>query len=155
MGSGPAPPLRGTLQPTMWRTLDHTADAALEIEAESWAALLAESARAFGEFVSGGALAPALHETERALEVLGEERVETWVRFWRELQRLWTVEGILPARARVEASEDGRSLRARVGCVSVGALDAARCTDVKAVTWHAAEVEERDGRWRGQIVLDL
>jgi len=138
-----------------WRTLDHTADVALEVEAASWTELLAEAARAFGEWTSGGTLSPELHETERALEVRGADRVETWVRFWRELLRLWTIEGFLPVHARVEAESDGLAVRARVGCVSAGALDPAHCADVKAVTWHAARVEERAGRWTGTIVLDL
>lgn len=139
----------------MWRTLDHTADVALEVEAAGWADLLGEATRAFGEFTCGGALAPGLHETERALEVSGADRIETWVRFWRELLRLWTVEGFLPLHARVEASPDGAHASARVGCVSAGALDPARCTDVKAVTWHAASVTEQGSRWTGRIVLDL
>jgi len=139
----------------MWHTLDHTADVALEIEAASWPELLAEAARAFGEWLSGGATASAQHETERTFEARGDDRVETWVRFWRELLRLWTVEGFLAAHARVEAAPDGLTLNARVGCVSAGALDPARCFDVKAVTWHAAQVEERAGRWTGRIVLDL
>jgi len=139
----------------MWLTLDHTADVALEIEATSWTELLSEAARAFGEWTSGGTLAAGQHETERSFEVKGADRVETWVRFWRELLRLWTVEGFLAAHARVEAPPDGCAARARVGCVSAGALDPARCLDVKAVTWHAAEVGERGGRWVGTIVLDL
>jgi SHS2 domain-containing protein len=139
----------------MWRTLDHTADVRIEVEAAGWPELLAEAARAFGEFTGGGKLDPALHETERALEVTGADRVETWVRFWRECHRLWTVEGFLPRHARVEASPDGTRASARVGCVSAGALDLARCADVKAVTWHAASVTERAGRWTGTIVLDL
>jgi SHS2 domain-containing protein len=139
----------------MWRTLDHTADVAIEVEAPSWAELLSEAARAFGEFVGGGALAPELHETERPLQVEGADRVETWVRFWRELLRLWTVEGFLPLHARVEASQDGEQARAWVGCVSAGALDLAHCVDVKAVTWHAANVRELGGLWTGTLVLDL
>jgi SHS2 domain-containing protein len=139
----------------MWRTLDHTADVALEVEAASWPELLAEAAHAFGDWLSCGSIAAAQHETERALEVAGADRTETWVRFWRELLRLWTVEGFLAAHARVEASADGLAVRARVGSVSAGALDPARCFDVKAVTWHAARVEEHEGRWRGTIVLDL
>lgn len=142
-----------------WRTLDHTADVALEVEAASWPELLTEAAHAFGEWMAGGALAPGLHETEREIAVAGADRVETWVRFWRELLRLWTVEGFLAAHARVEAAADGRALRARVGCVSAGALDPQRLADVKAVTWHAARVEEPPaggaGAWRGTIVLDL
>ena len=139
----------------MWRTLDHTADAALEVEAASWAELLEEAARAFGEWTSDGKLPAEPHETERALEVKGADRVETWVRFWRELLRLWTVEGFLAVHARVEVPKDCLAVRARVGCVSAGALDPAHCLDVKAVTWHAAKVEERAGRWIGTIVLDL
>lgn len=142
-----------------WRTLDHTADVALEVVAPSWSELLAEGARAFGEWMSGGKLAPELHETERAIAVRGADRVETWVRFWRELLRLWTVEGFLAAHARVELEADGLGLRARVGCVSAGALDPVRLADVKAVTWHAARVEAPGegsaAGWRGTIVLDL
>jgi SHS2 domain-containing protein len=139
----------------MWRTLDHTADAALEVEAASWPELLAEAARAFGEWVSDGKLPADPHETERALEVRGLDRVEVWVGFWRALLRLWTVEGFLPLHARVAAPGDGLAVHARAGCASAGALDPAHCLDVKAVTWHDARVEERAGRWRGTIVLDL
>lgn len=139
----------------MWRTLDHTADVALEVEAASWPELLAEATRAFGEWMTGGGLDPALHRTERALEVHGDDHADTWVRYWRELLRLWTVEGFLAVQARATAAADGMSATARVGCVSAGALDPARCADVKAVTWHAARVEPRNGRWTGTIVLDL
>ena len=146
-----------------WRTLDHTADVALEVSAASWPELCQEAALAFGEWLSGGPLGAALHETERTLEVRGADRVETWVRLWRELLRLWTVEGFLAAHARVEGDTGGLALRARVGCVSAGALDPARCADVKAVTWHAARVEQRplepgepeERRRVGTIVLDL
>ena len=139
----------------MWRALDHTADAALEVEAAGWDELLAEAARAFGEWLTGGRVPSGAHETERALDLLGEDRVESWVRFWRELLRLWTVEGFLPVHARVEGDGEGRRVRARVGCVSAGALDPSHCLDVKAVTWHAAAVERRGGAWVGRIVLDL
>jgi SHS2 domain-containing protein len=143
----------------MWRTLDHTADVALEVEAAGWPELLEEAARAFGEWLSEGQLLAAPHETERGIEVRGADRVEVWVNLWRELQRLWTVEGFLASHARVETSPDGLGVRARVGCVSAGTLDPTRCLDVKAVTWHDARVEElaRDGarRWVGTIVLDL
>ena len=139
----------------MWRTLDHTADVALEVEAGSWTELLAEATRAFGEWTSGGQLPPEPHETERAVEVRGADRVDAWVRYWRELLRLWTVEGFLPLHARVTADGDGLAVRARVGCVSAGALDPSHCADVKAVTWHDASAEQAGERWRGRIVLDL
>lgn len=144
--------------PPMWRTLDHTADVALEIEASSWPELLAEAARACGEWLSGGQLPAAPHETERVLSAAGADRVELWVHYWRALHRLWTVEGFLAAHARIEVGTDG-GVTAHVGCLSAGALDPARCLDVKAVTWHDARVEERtragERLWVGRIVLDL
>jgi SHS2 domain-containing protein len=142
----------------MWRTLDHTADVELEVQAASWPGLCAEAARAFGEWLSGGRLPVTPPLTERALAVDGKDRVETWVGYWRALHRLWTVEGFLAVRARVAARADGLGVEARVGCVSAGALDPAHCLDVKAVTWHDARVEEPSGErrtWVGTIVLDL
>jgi SHS2 domain-containing protein len=141
-----------------WRTLDHTADVALEVRAESFDALLAEAARAFGELVGGGTMPAGAARSEHAVELAGADRVECWVRFWRECLRLWTVAGALPvdARAETRSSEGGGlAVRARIGCVAAAALDPSRCTDVKAVTWHAAEATERDGTWLGTIVLDL
>jgi SHS2 domain-containing protein len=143
----------------MWRTLDHTADVALEVSSASWPGLLEEAARAFGEWLSCGQLPGTPHETERLLKVAGGDRNELWVHYWRGLHHLWTVEGFLSVHARVELAAGGLALQAHVGCVSVGALDPARCLDVKAVTWHDARVEERAGAegrsWVGTIVLDL
>ena len=152
-----------------WRALDHTADAALEVSAGTWPALLEEAALAFGQWITDGHLPGGAHETERAFE-LGPfapldpldpldngDRVPTWVGFWRALHRLWTVEGFLPVHARVALVDTtaGALVRVRAGCISAGALDLAHVLDVKAVTWHAAAVTERDGRWTGVIVLDL
>ncbi|HEX6884694.1 MAG TPA: archease [Planctomycetota bacterium] len=143
----------------MWRTLDHTADVALEVTAPSWPGLLEEAARAFGEWLSGGRLPPTPHETERVVTAQGVDRVELWVHAWRALHRLWAVEGFLAAQARVELDPSGLAARMRVGCVSAGALDPAHCLDVKAVTWHDARVAQETGggetRWTGTIVLDL
>lgn len=138
-----------------WRTLSHTADIGLEVEAESWPALLVEATRAFAQWLTGGRLDGVPHETERPIAVHGADRVETWVGYWRALHRLWTVEGFLPYHATLGTSPEGTSVTGTVGCVSAGALDPAHCADVKAVTWHAARVEERKGRWIGSIVLDL
>lgn len=137
-----------------WALEDHTADALLRIEAPSWSALLREAAVGFGEYVGGGS--PAAGErVERAIEVEGEEATETWVRFWRALHRAWSVEGLLAVDARLEEGATVRRVRARLLCVDARTLDASRCVDVKAITWHRAEAAERDNTWRGRIVLDL
>lgn len=138
----------------MWRLEEHTADVSLAVEGASWAELLCEAARCFGEFIGGGPH-PAGPRREAALEVEGGDVDETWVRYWRGLHRLWAVEGLLAIGARIEAESTPLHARVHVSCVSAETLDASRCTDVKAVTWHRAEVAASGALWRGRIVLDV
>lgn len=137
-----------------WKLEDHTADVRLCVEAPSWVELLAEATRGFGEFV-GGEQRLRESRVEREVEVAGSDAPETWVRFWRALHRLWSVEGLLPLSAHVEPNSSPHSARARVRCVPTAELDLDACEDVKAVTWHSAEALQADGLWRGRVVLDL
>jgi SHS2 domain-containing protein len=143
----------------MWRLLDHTADVCLEIEAASWPGLLEEAARACGAWARGTREAGGIAKEgceNRAVELRGADAVETWVRYWRALHRLWAVGGSLPVDAAVEEGASPTHVRAAIACLPVGALEPGSLADVKAVTWHGAAVEERgDGRWIGRIVLDL
>jgi SHS2 domain-containing protein len=138
-----------------WRTLNHTADVQLEIEAETWSALLVEATRAFALWSTEGRSDGAPAAETRDIEVRGTDRIETWVGYWRALHRLWTVAGLMPCRATLEAPADGTHVRGIVECIPAAALDPTRCADVKAVTWHAAAVEVKEERWIGSIVLDL
>jgi SHS2 domain-containing protein len=138
----------------LWRVEDHTADVGLVVEAGSWPELLAEAARAFGEWTCAGSITRT--EATRALEVRGADAVETWVRYWKSLHRLWVVEGLLCVSAEIEPGASATGVRARVACRAEGEIELARCADVKAVTWHGAEAgASEDGRWRGRIILDL
>lgn len=137
-----------------WKLEDHTADVRLCVEAKSWEELLAEAARCFGEFV-GGEQHIGRVRVEREVALAGSDAPETWVRFWRALHRLWSVEELLPLSARVEPESTPRSVRARIACVAAAELDLDACEDVKAVTWHGAEAAGTEGGWRGRVVLDL
>jgi SHS2 domain-containing protein len=140
----------------MWQIEDHTADVRLAVEAAGWPELLAEAARALGGWLCAGVAADGGGRglVERPLECRGDDAAETWVRWWRALLRLWTVEGLLPVDARIEAAEPGL-VRGRVRCLPAAELDLERCADPKAVTWHGAEAGPRGERWFGRIVLDV
>lgn len=140
----------------MWRAEDHTADACLYVEAPAWNQLLEEAVRALAEWGVSYEIPGAVSSEKRLVSVAGAEPTETWVRFWRALHRLWVVEGLLPTKAAVGAASDERVVEAEVRCCSVAELEAERMQDVKAVTWHGAEVGlTDDGHWYGRIVLDI
>lgn len=135
-----------------WTVEDHTADLAIAVRGASLSELFSEAVRAFHEVVGGGA--PATCALESDVQAEGVDRVEVWVRWWRALLRQWTVEGRMPIEAlRCDAEE--RRAGARLRCVPAAEVDLSRVTDVKAVTWHRAEVARDAAGWRGTIVLDV
>ena len=139
----------------MWRLEDHTADVRLLVEAEDWPGLLEEAAAAFAGFVAGGEPPRGELRRMRKLAVSAPTPAEAWVQWWRELLRLWTVEGLLPLSAGVRESATPADTHAVVRCAPAQELDPAALTDVKAVTRHGAEAEACDAGWRGRIVLDV
>ena len=139
----------------MWKAEEHTADACLYVEAATWIELLEEAVRAFAEWVHAGELGPASSGEERAITVEGADATGTWVRFWRALHRLWVVEGVLPTHASVDPASDERTVKAAVSGCPVTEIDPGSLEDVKAVTWHGAEIGRDADRWYGRIVLDI
>ncbi|MEM7305130.1 MAG: archease [Planctomycetota bacterium] len=141
-----------------WRLEDHTADALLAVEGADWPALLEEAAAALAGFVTGGDIPGTTLRKMRRVAVGADEPSEAWVQWWRELFRLWSVEGLLAVSAGVREDSTPQETRAVLRCVPAEQLSAASLTDVKAVTRHRAEVEAPaagDASWRGRIVLDV
>jgi SHS2 domain-containing protein len=143
----------------MWRTVDHTADALLVVEAPTWSDLLAEAVTAFCGWIAAGVSPSAVRE-ERVIAVTGADATETWVMLWRTLHRLWVVEGWFAVAGRAHPGATPLHSEVTVECVPVAALAPAQLVDVKAVTWHEASAapttgDHPDGPWRGTIVLDI
>jgi len=140
----------------MWHAEDHTADACLYVEAGSWHELLEEAARALAEWAFSGEIPADVPGQERHIAVVGADATETWVHFWRALHRSWVVEGLLPTSAALDPSSDEHAVRATVRCCPTAELDPERLEDVKAVTWHGAEIgRTANGNRCGRIVLDI
>jgi SHS2 domain-containing protein len=139
----------------MWRLEDHTADVLLVVEAADWPGLIEEAATAFAGFVAGGEAPRGGLRRVRKVGLSAPTPAEAWVQWWRELLRLWTVEGLLPLSAGVREDATPGETRAVVRCAPAGQLDPASLTDVKAVTRHGAQAEPCAGGWRGRIVLDV
>ena len=139
-----------------WTRLEHTADLAVEVRADSWPGLLGEGVRAFAALVCEAPPAPRSGAPERSLCVEGRDAVETWVQWWRGLHRLWSVDALLPLMASVSSSADPASAEGVVRCEEASRIDLDLCFDLKAVTWHRAAAEQQpDGSWRGRIVVDV
>lgn len=133
-----------------YRQIEHTADLALEIEAETPEALLVEGARAIVEILTEGAPVRAVDAREVHLAVLDDE--DRLVQFLNEVLVLAVVEGYLTAEAELDLRPRALTARLRGEAGAGGRLRA----ELKSVTYHDLFLGQLpDGRWQARIVIDV
>jgi SHS2 domain-containing protein len=132
------------------RTLDHTADLALYLWAESEEALLVEGARAIvAELTQGARVEP---NASRALGVTAVDREDRLVQWLNEVLVLALLEGFLVHDAEITLREDGLDA---VLSGEAGA-HAKIHTELKSATYHdLALAKDAAGRWTAQVVVDV
>ena len=139
-----------------FRFLDHTADIGVEVEGETLADLFRQGAAALLSLLTDRTAVTASRTREIRIE--GADPTDLWINYLREILYLFNGEGFL-------VQEVGEMTFSRS---AVGFLLSARCsgeiydprrhllaTEVKAVTYHHAEVAETPGGWRGVFIVDV
>jgi SHS2 domain-containing protein len=130
----------------LYRWVEHTSEAELEIEAESRADVLAEAATAFGDLFAD---APRLEEVEVRVRATAADYPALFAAWLGELAYLAETDGFIPERA---ASLD-------LSGTLVKALVAGHRSEpqslVKGVTYHRLEMAPHAGLWRARAVLDV
>ena len=131
------------------RQIDHTADLALELFADSEAELLAEGARAIVGLLTEGAAVPA--PDSRRLELTSLDAEDRLVQLLNEVLLLATVDGFVTAAASVELNADG------LAALLTGSSDAWGLLrqELKSVTYHDLALEQRPDGWFARIVIDV
>ncbi|HWB73301.1 MAG TPA: archease [Nannocystaceae bacterium] len=130
------------------RSIDHTADLALEIWAPDLPALLVEAARALVEILTDGAKLEAVDERTIELDAIDDE--DRLVRFLNEVIWLALGQQFLLVDAELELTPTG--LRGRIR----GSLDArAIVTEVKSATYHDLRLTRTNEGLRAQVVIDV
>jgi SHS2 domain-containing protein len=143
--------------------LDHTADVAVELFADSREALFAEALRAFTDTVTD--LDTVDPEEGHDLEVEAESLEELLVEWLGELVYRFDVDGLLFSDVKGVAIEETGVGYRLTGRALGEPYDEERhplAVEVKGVTYHGLAVEgpgegdegDEDG-WRGQVVFDV
>jgi SHS2 domain-containing protein len=132
-----------------YRQIEHTADLALEIEAEDEEALLREAARALVELLTEGAELDGAEERLVQLEALdAEDRLVRWLN---EVLVLAAMDGFLAAEAEVQLDGD-TGLRASIrGRVAPELLRG----ELKSVTYHDLLLRHGPRGCRARVVIDV
>lgn len=136
--------------------LDHTADVAVELTAESREDLFVEALSAFTDTVTEVGQVHA--DRERELEVDADSLEELMVEWLGELVYRFDVDGMLFSEvSELEIDEDGDGffLTASVHGEPYDEERHPLKVEVKGVTYHELEVERTDGTWRGRVIFDV
>jgi SHS2 domain-containing protein len=151
-----------------WRTVEHTADLAIEVEAPSLPELFLGGAHGLTGVLlgaeSGAEVAPPPAPASwRRLALEAPDREALLVDWLRELLFVQLSEGLVFAGAEIEELADTR-LVARVGFARAGGRAGAGAgagraaavqRELKGVTYHDLTVRRRGGGWYARVVFDL
>lgn len=135
------------------RSIEHTADVAVELWAPDEAALLLEGAHALVELLTeGDALAYDPEDVvERTVELRALDPEDRLVRWLSEVLYLASTEGFLFVDATLRLS--GSELRGTIRGIGEAA-DRLR-TELKAVTYHDLRLERGANEIRARVVFDV
>ena len=140
-----------------WRTIEHTADLGLEVEASSLEELFAAAAHGMTGVLMGsesGSLDGERSATVwRELDLRASDIEALLVDWLRELLHIQTSEGLLFATAEFKALDES-SLVARAGLAQPKDPDVIE-RELKGVTYHDLRVGRRNDSWFARIVFDL
>jgi SHS2 domain-containing protein len=144
--------------PASHRSLDHTADAGVEIDAPSREALFAEAAIALADTLTpivgvGGTV-------ERVLELEAADDELLLVDFLNEILFLFETEGLVFAGAAVRLEGGGEAsspvrLRATLRGEEYDEAKHPLRSLIKAVTYHGLSVRRQGERFAGRVLFDL
>jgi SHS2 domain-containing protein len=140
------------------RSIEHTADLAVELWAPDEPALLVEGARALVELLTEGAEVGATTErtaermAERTLELTAIDPEDRLVRWLSEVLYWASMEGFLVVDAALELV-GATGLRGTVRG-QAGASELVR-TEIKAVTYHDLRLERGPAGVRARVVFDV
>jgi SHS2 domain-containing protein len=135
-----------------YRILDHTADLSIEVHGADPKNLFENAGMALMELLVGGTTPEA--PTSVAISVTGQDLTDLLVRWLGEILYLFAGEDRVVTSASIRTMT-AEKLEAIVEAVPFDPRSHVVRTDVKAVTYHQAQVVERGGRWVARVIFDV
>ena len=138
---------------SMYETFDHTADLGLRIRAGDLNTLFAEAGLALGSILVEDAA--SVRPTRRVEVALPADEVEYLMFDWlRAILYHFEVDRLLVARCEVRVSPTA-GLRATLEGETFDPSRHELSHEVKAITYHDLRVEETEGGWVAEVIVDI
>lgn len=135
-----------------WRLLDHTADLGIEVEGPSLEELFARAGEAIFELMVELDTVDAA--VSRHLVIEGSDLADLWVNYLREVLYLWGGESLLMKKVQIINLTE-TSLEATLYGEPYNSRKHELMMEIKAVTYHQAEVVRTPEGWKGRVIFDV
>ncbi|OPY16399.1 MAG: hypothetical protein A4E74_01866 [Syntrophus sp. PtaB.Bin075] len=135
-----------------WRLLDHTADLGIEVEGPSLEELFARAGEAIFELMVELDTVDAA--VSRHLVIEGADLADLWVNYLREVLYLWGGESLLMKKVQIINLTE-TSLEATLYGEPYNSRKHELMMEIKAVTYHQAEVVRTPEGWKGRVIFDV
>jgi SHS2 domain-containing protein len=136
----------------MFETFDHTADLGLRARAADLDALFVEMARALMAVLVENADVVRPAQAVR-VDIAGDDREYLLFDWLKELLTRFEVDHLLFSRFDVKVQPDGLSATAWGEPLDRGRHEPGH--EVKAITYHGLTVQETDGEWLAEVIVDI
>lgn len=135
-----------------YEIIDHTADTGIRVWAENPKRLFEEAAGALFDLIADTG---RINETEtRQIHTEGIDRTDLLINWLRQLLLLWTGDNCLVVSAQIIDLTETR-LEARINVEPFDPEKHEIYADIKAVTYHNAEVNKTNGGWEAAVIFDV
>jgi len=135
-----------------YRILDHTADIGFEVHGATLADLFSQAAFALVDLLTDRAALTG--ETERIIRIEGADLEDLWINYLREILYQFNGESfLLKDIPEIKFSE--LSLEASLRGAPYNPCRHTIKTEIKAVTYHRAEVKQTPDGWQGVFIVDV
>ncbi len=137
------------------RTIEHTADIGIEVEADSLEELFEGVAAGMFSIIIDPARVSA--EVERRVVLHAGDLGELMYEWLNELLYLLGADGLLLSSFEVERfqRDEGFRLEATVGGERLDPERHGGLEEIKAATYHQMTIERRDGAWFARVIFDV
>lgn len=135
-----------------WRLLDHTADLGIEVEGPSLEELFSHAGEAIFELMVE--LDTVETAVSRHLVIEGADLADLWVNYLREVLYLWGGESLLMKKVQIINLTE-TSLEATLYGEPYNSRKHELMMEIKAVTYHQAEVVRTPEGWKGRVIFDV
>lgn len=136
-----------------YRPIEHTADLAIEVDADSLEELFRLAAEGMFDLIRGQGGSPGGRAEWRTISASGPDLEALLVAWLGELLYVHSSEGLVMHGIRRLALAPDR-VDAEVGFTNPDPETGVQ-RELKGVTYHDLRVERREGRWRARIVFDV